>query len=396
MLSSLSEKATSRKEPLIWLIAGEASGDLYGALLAENLHKLNPRAKIQGMGGVKMKAAGVDILVDSSELGVIGLIEVMGMIFKFLKIMKFLVSEAILRRPDAVVMIDYPGFNIRFAKKLKKAGIPVIWYISPQVWVWRKSNIPKLAEYCRKMMVIFPFEVEVYKGSGLDVEFSGHPLVEIVRRRKDPAISRDPDKFLLLPGSRKSETKRLFNVMLQSAWLLKKQHPEMQFFVATPREKVFKDIQEKFSAFAQQNPDFPREAFTITCGETSRHLQNCCGAFAASGTITVESAIAGLPLVVAYKLNPITFLLARLIIKKLFRNAFTMPNIIMNKCVFEEFLQHEFTPETLAAAAEKILPGGERHAAVEKDMQEMVRELSCGNVDAAKRAAEIILETCSQ
>ena len=394
-MDTLSQKVTGKKAPLIWLIAGEASGDLYGALLAENLRQLNPDVKIQGMGGVKMKKANVDLLVDSSELGVIGLIEVMGMIFRFIKIMKYLVTEAVKRRPDAVVMIDYPGFNIRFAKRLKKAGIPVIWYISPQVWAWRKSNIPRLASYCKKMLVIFPFEVEVYKGSGLDVEFSGHPLVEIVKGRKDPAITRDEKSFLILPGSRKSETKRLFHVMLQSAALLREKHPDLKFFIATPREKVYKDIQEKFAAFAGKNPTFPVEAFTITCGETSKHLQSCIAGFAASGTITVESAIAGLPLVVAYKLNPITFLLARLILRKLFRNAFTMPNIIMNRCVFEEFLQHQVTPEALVEAAEKILPGGSRRVAVEKDMEEMIKELSIGNMEAGKKTAEKILESCS-
>ena len=394
-MDQLSHTVTNKKAPLIWLIAGEASGDLYGALLAENLRKLNADVKIEGMGGVRMKKANVDLLVDSSELGVIGLIEVMGMIFRFLKIMKFLVAEAIKRRPDAVVMIDYPGFNIRFAKRLKKAGIPVIWYISPQVWAWRKSNIPKLASYCKKMMVIFPFEVEVYDGSGLDVEFAGHPLVEIVRGRRDPGLIRDPNNFLILPGSRKSETKRLFYVMLQSAARLKEKHPGLHFFIATPREKVYKDIVKKFASFTEKNPSFPKEAFTITCGETSKHLQSCTAGFAASGTITVESAIAGLPLVVAYRLNPITFLLARIVIRKLFRNAFTMPNIIMNRCVFEEFLQHQVTPEALAEAAEKILPSGTRREAVEKDMEAMTRELSIGNMDAGKKAAEIILKSCS-
>ena len=129
----------SKAAPLIWIIAGESSGDLYGARLAQDIRKTRPQARIAGMGGVKMKNAGVDILVDSSELGVIGLIEVLGSIFKFIRIMLYLVREAKKQRPDAVVLIDYPGFNIRFAKRLKKAGIPVVWYISPQVWVWRHA-----------------------------------------------------------------------------------------------------------------------------------------------------------------------------------------------------------------------------------------------------------------
>ena len=165
----------------IWIVAGESSGDLYGAQLTRDLKRLDPTVEIAGMGGAKMREAGVRLLVDSTELGVVGIVEVLGILFKIIRIMLFLLREAEKERPDAVVLIDYPGFNIRLAKRLKARGIPVVWYISPQVWVWRKSNIPKLARYCTKMMVIFPFETEVYKGTGLDVEFVGHPLVEIVR-----------------------------------------------------------------------------------------------------------------------------------------------------------------------------------------------------------------------
>ena len=167
-----------RKE--IWIIAGEASGDLYGARIAAELKRRRPDVVVCGMGGVEMRKAGVELLVDSSELGVIGLVEVLENIFKFIRIMLYLIREAGKRRPLEVILIDYPGFNIRFAKAMWKAGIPVVWYISPQVWVWRRGNIRKLAKYCRKLMVIFPFEPEVYEGSGLDVEFVGHPLVDIV------------------------------------------------------------------------------------------------------------------------------------------------------------------------------------------------------------------------
>ena len=380
-----------KKSPLIWIIAGESSGDLYGARLASDIRKLRPEARIAGMGGLRMKEAGVDILVDSSELGVIGLIEVLGSIFKFIRIMLYLILEAKRRRPDAVVLIDYPGFNIRFAKRLKKAGIPVVWYISPQVWVWRKSNIPKLAHYCTKMMVIFPFEVDVYKGSGLDVEFVGHPLVEIVRERRDPSLQRDPKRILLLPGSRRSETKRLLFPMLETVAILKQRHPELQFEIATPREKVRDDVQNDMREFIMKNPDAVLPEIPVLCGKTSECLQTCTAGLAASGTVTVECAIAGLPLVVAYKLNPVTFLFARLIIRKLFRNAFTMPNIILNRKVFEEFLQFQVVPEDLASAMERILPGGERRAQADADMEEMVREIEGGVQGAGRNAALAVL-----
>lgn len=381
------------KDTLIWIMAGESSGDLYGARIASELRRISPGVRIAGMGGVEMRKAGVDILVDSSELGVVGLIEVLGNLFTFIRILLFFTREAARQRPDAVVMVDYPGFNIRFAKRLWKLGIPVIWYISPQVWVWRKSNIPKLAKYCRKLLVIFPFEPEVWKGSGLDTEFAGHPLVEIVRERTDPSIRRDPERILLLPGSRKSETSRLMESFLETALLLQQRHPNLKFAISAPRKKTYEDILSLRDQFLRKHPGTVLPKMEISWGQTARWMQEASCGLAASGTVTVESAIAGLPLVVAYRLNPLTFLLARCIIGKLFRGFFTMVNIILNRKVFEEFLQFQVTPENLADAVERILPGGSRRLEVEKDMLEMTNALSCGSENATSRSAALILKT---
>ncbi len=382
----------SEKPKSVWIIAGEASGDMYGARLANELRRLDPDVKVSGMGAHHMREAGVEILVDSSELGVIGLIEVLENIFKFIGIMLHLKAEAAKRRPDAVVLIDYPGFNIRFAKILWKLGIPVVWYISPQVWVWRKSNIPKLAKYCSKMMVIFPFEPEVYKGTGLDAEFVGHPLVDIVHERRDPAIRRDPARVLLLPGSRKSETSRLLYPMLETAALLHKRHPELKFAISSPHKRNYELLDSYYQEFKRDNPGLELPPFDITCGQTARWMQEASTAIAASGTVTVECAIAELPLVVVYKLNPITFMLARLIIRKLFRGFFTMVNIIAYKRVFEEYLQHQVVPEDLAAAMERILPGGERRAEVDADIKSVVEAISGGSQGASARAAQACLD----
>ncbi len=381
------------KDKLIWIMAGESSGDLYGARIASELRRISPGVRIAGMGGVEMKKAGVDILVDSSELGVVGLIEVLGSLFTFIRILLFFTREAARQRPDAVVMVDYPGFNIRFAKRLWKLGIPVIWYISPQVWVWRKSNIPKLAKYCRKLLVIFPFEPEVWKDSGLDTEFAGHPLVEIVRERTDPSIRRDPERILLLPGSRKSETSRLMDPFLETALLLRRRHPHLKFAISAPRKKTYEDILMLRDQFLRKHPGTVLPEMEISWGQTARWMQEASAGLAASGTVTVESAIAGLPLVVAYRLNPLTFLLAWCIIGKLFRGFFTMVNIILNRKVFEEFLQFQVTPENLADAVERILPGGSRRDEVEKDMLEMTNALSCGSENATSRSASLILKT---
>jgi lipid-A-disaccharide synthase len=352
--------------------------------------------QIAGMRGHHMRDAGVEIMVDSSELGVVGLIEVLENIFKFIGILLKLRAEAARVRPDAVVLIDYPGFNIRFAKMLWKLGVPVVWYISPQVWAWRKSNIPKLAKYCSKMMVIFPFEPEVYAGSGLDAEFVGHPLIELVRGRVDKSIVRDPKRLLLLPGSRKSEISRLLEPMLRTVALLHARRPDLKYAIAAPRARVADDIARRIEEFKRRNPGIALPELDLRCGETDRWLQEAGTGFAASGTITVECAIAGLPLVVIYRLNPLTFLFARLVIRKLFRGFFTMVNIIANRRVFEEYLQHQLIPEELCAAVERALPDGSRRAELEAGMAEVVEALSCDSEGASARAARICLDVASR
>lgn len=378
----------------IWIISGESSGDLYGGKIAQELKRQDPSLTIKGMGGLNMRRAGVEIMVDSTELGVIGVVEVLENIFKFIRIFLFLVKKAKKDRPRGVVMVDYPGFNLRFAKALWKLGIPVVWYISPQVWVWRKGNIKKLAKYCKKMLVIFPFEPEVYEGSGLDVEFVGHPLVEIVQERTDPAIERDPETVLLLPGSRKKEIKYLLEPFLETVSILKMRRPELSFVISAPRETILSMIREGIAAFHKKHPGMILPEFEMTSGKTSFWQQRCTCGLAASGTVTVECAIANLPLVVAYKLNPITFLLARLIIGKLFRGFFTMVNIILYKDVFHEFLQHFIVPETLADEIEMLLPGGSRREEVDQDMKNMTDALRGGSEGAMKKTAKAILEAC--
>lgn len=384
----------SSQGKLIWIIAGESSGDLYGAKLAAELRVLDPSIRIAGMGSGNMRKAGVELLVDSSELGVVGLIEVLENIVKFIRILLFFRKEALRQRPDAVILIDYPGFNIRFARILWKAAIPVIWYISPQVWAWRKSNIPKLAKYCRKLMVIFPFEPEVWKGSGLDVEFAGHPLVQIVRDRASASISRDPERILLLPGSRKSEISRLVTPFLETVAILHQRHSQLKFTISVPREKTYRDILQLRDEFLQTHPGIVLPELDISWGETARWMQEASCGLAASGTVTVESAIAGLPLVVAYRLNPVTFHLARMFVK-LYRGFFTMVNIIRNRHVFEEFLQFQVIPEDLADAVEKIMPGGSRRAFVESEIRAMTEDLSVGASTASHRAAEIVMDVIS-
>ena len=235
----------------IWIFAGETSGDLYGAELKKSLEKTySGNVIVCGMGGKAMKDAGVNIIIDSTELGVVGLVEVFKNIFKFISIFRLLVKKAEIERPDAVILIDYPGFNLRFARQMHKRNIKVIWYISPQIWAWGKKRIYKLAEYCSKMLVIFPFEVDYYREkTNLDVEFVGHPLVDIIRKKIDPSIKRDPDKLLIIPGSRFSEIDRILVPFLETAMLLKKKHPNLKLKMSAARPTIearIREISEQF------------------------------------------------------------------------------------------------------------------------------------------------------
>ncbi len=360
----------------IWIMAGESSGDLYGARLARVLRAEAARSgeevDISGMGGVAMRDAGVKLRVDSTELGVVGVIEVLKHIFTFIDIFRRMVREAEAERPDVVVLIDYPGFNLRFARMLWKRNIKVVWYISPHVWVWGKGRIHKLAKYCRKMLIIFPFEIEVFRPTRMATEFVGHPLVDLVRERRDPDVVRDPATMVLLPGSRTMEISRLWRPMLLTAKALVERHPDLKLVCSAPRERVAQHCREIYDEMREKYALPPVE---IEVGNTGYWQQKAGFGLAASGTVTVESAIAGLPLVVVYRLNPITILLAALVVR-LYRGFFTMVNIIVGRTVFEEFLQHHVCPKELVPALERIMPGGSRRAEVEAGIAEMTQMLS--------------------
>ena len=378
----------------IWIMAGEASGDLYGAELAAEFRRLaaerGETVELSGMGGAAMIAAGVPVKVDSTELGVMGAFEVLKLLFTFLRIFRELVRAAKAERPDAVVLIDYPGFNLRFAKAMHRAGIPVYWYISPQVWVWNKRRLPILAQVCTKMLVIFPFEVDVYAGTGLRTEFVGHPLTDLVSGRRDPAITRDGSTFLLLPGSRRHEVERLLPPMLEVVRQLRLRHGELRFHLAAPREKIAAMCREIIAVFRRRHADLPE--IELSVGDTGYWLQRAGTGLAASGTVTVECALAGLPLVVGYKLNFFTLLLASVLVK-LYRGFFTMVNIIADRAVYQEFLQWRFRARELLPAVEAILPGGSRREEVEAGMNEVAALLKSGSDETAiRRAARAVWE----
>jgi lipid-A-disaccharide synthase len=365
----------------IWILAGEASGDTYGARLAEELRRQAPAVPLRGMGGAAMRAAGVELLVDSSKLGVIGLVEVLRHLRTFLRIFKELVTRAAAERPAAVVLIDYPGFNLRFARQMKELGIPVVYYVSPQVWAWGRGRIPEIARLVRRMLVLFPFEVEVYRGTGLDVRFVGHPLIEIMDARREAGLVREPDTVLLLPGSRYGEIARLLTPMLETVRWLRARRPELRFVLAAPNEGIAARCRTRLAAAGETT-------VMIDVGRTQHWMQRAGTGLAASGTVTVEAAILGLPLVVVYRVNPVTYRLGRWLVKIPF---FTMVNLVAGKRVYEEFLQGEVQAARLGPALAAILPGGPRRVEVTAGMIEAVSALGGGG-QASAEAARLILE----
>ena len=370
----------------IWIIAGEASGDLYGAELAKALKQLEPDLQISGMGGIKMREAGVEIFVDSTELGVVGIIEVAKSVGFFLKLLKQMAEKAEKERPHLVVLIDYPGFNLRLAEKLHKLGIKVVYYISPQVWAWKKGRIPKIARDVTRMLCIFPFEPQVYAGTGLKADFVGHPLLEILRPYRDKTVERDDNLVLLLPGSRGGELKRHIPPFLETAAKLLKTHPTLRFAMPLPREKTKNIALSIIKAISI--PEELEKRLEISVGNTRERMTEATAGLAASGTVTVEAAILGLPLVVAYKTNWLTYQIAKRLVKL---PSITIANLVTNRTVYEECIQYDVTAAKMGAALEKILPGGKRREEVLAGIRECVGKLG-SEMQVSQKVAEEVLE----
>lgn len=374
----------------IWIIAGEASGDCYGARLAAQIQQLQPDTVVRGMGGDAMRAQGVDMMVDSSELGVVGLVEVIRHLPVFVSIFRDLTARAQRERPDCVVLIDYPGFNLRFARRMKALGIRVVYYISPQVWAWGRRRIAKIATYVDRLLVIFPFETEVFRDTGLDVQFVGHPLVDILRAARDADVSRDPDTIVLLPGSRAAELQRLTGPIVECALWLKQRHPRLKFVMPLPRASLAPLARSQVEkTLAARGCDLRVD---ITHGDTRRWLATADAGIAASGTVTIEAAIMGLPLVVVYRLNRLTYLLARMLVRIPY---FTMVNVVLKRRVYDEFLQHRVSPENVGPAVEAIMRNGERRALVERGVTEC-RHMLGGGRDIGRRTAQAVLDVAGQ
>ena len=372
----------------IWIFSGDLSGDQYGGYLARELKRLSPSLRIFGMGGRVMRENGVEIVVDAKDLGVMGFIEVIRHYPRLQRIFYSLLEQVKKDPPDLVIFIDYPGFNLRMARQLKELGIKMLYYVSPQVWAWGRGRLKSMRKMINRVLVIFPFELEVYQAAGIPVDFVGHPLLEWMEERKDKDRQRDRDLILLLPGSRAMEVQRLLVPMLETAVSLLAKEPRYRFVVLAS-SCVIKQKIERIMANSCIGHN-AEERFTVVDRNAAYWMQKAVAGIAASGTVTVQSTISGLPLVVVYKLHGLSYLLGRLLIDVPF---ISMVNLIAGEALFEEFIQGRVKQIFLLPALERILPGGERREELIQGMKRVVKALeSRSDKKASELAAELVVQ----
>jgi lipid-A-disaccharide synthase len=366
----------------IYLVAGEASGDEHGAALMSALRRLAPTAEFHGRGGPGMKVIAGDSFrnwIDAAA--VVGLWEVVRRYPYFRKQFDATLREIAAAKPDAVVLIDYPGFNLRLARALRRRvpGAKIIYYISPQVWAWNRGRITQMARYLDLMLCIFPFEAELYNASGLRTIFVGHPMIENLAKRRTGEL-RDPNVIGLFPGSRSREVKKIFPVMLQAAAQILEQRPSTRFEIAAASAILSTQIEQHLLRSAV------RDRFRVIVSDSSGTMQRAFAGMVASGTATLESAYFRMPFVLVYKVSWATYFAARLVMRTRFLG---MPNVLADREIVPEFLQHEARPQAIADAVAGLMNDLERRAQMIAGFDTVISRL--GETGASEKAARAIL-----
>ncbi len=370
----------------VLIITGEASGDLHAANLVRELRRLAPGVAVHGVGSRMMREAGVAMLADAADISVVGATEVLthlGAIYRvYARVKDFLRQE----RPDLLLLVDFPDFNLLAGKAARKLGIPVLYYISPQVWAWRKGRARKISRLVRAIMVLFPFEAEIYRRAGADVRFVGHPLVDAVaspytvsEARKELGLDPDRRTVALLPGSRRKEIENLLPDMLRAGLLLRDQVPGLQF-VLPVAPTLDPDLVRSFVEVS----GLP---VTLLDGRVYDALRAADGAIVTSGTATLETALMAVPMVIVYRVSLLSYAIGRLIVDV---PHIGLVNIVAGRTVVPELVQDAVTPEAVAAALLPVLADPKRREAVVMDLQEVRRLLGEGG--ASRRAAEVVCE----
>ena len=366
----------------LMVIAGEASGDLHGAAVVAELHQIDPQIELFGVGGDRMRQAGVDLLFHVDELAYIGFVEVVRHYGFFRRVFSRLREQLQARQPDGVILIDYPGFNLRFAKAAKNLGFRVFYYIAPQVWAWGQGRAHKMADSIDRLAVLFDFEVDFFSRYGLDTVFVGHPLVDQLRipPREDFyrrfGLCPDQPLLALLPGSRNQEISHLLPPLLETAARLQARHPELQVAVAladTVTEERLRMISGK-----------PIQA-TLIKSATYELLQHATAAIVASGTATLETACFLVPFILVYRVSPMTFWLGKRLVKI---PHIGLVNVVAQEKIVDEFLQNDVHPDRLTEPTESLLFDEKRRAAMKAELNKVKNRL--GQPGASRRTADHI------
>ena len=372
--------------PSLLLSAGEASGDMYAARLATAL-KQRADIEIFGMGGPQMRAAGVEIATDYSEVSVVGITEILSHLPSLIRAMRHLVSEAERRKPAFAILTDFPGFHLRLARKLKSRGIKNIYYICPQFWAWRPWRVRIVRRRFTQALCIFPFEEKFFGDAGVPVKFIGHPLVGAVHASLDrQAFCREqglnPLKKLvtILPGSRSAELRQHLPIIREACKRIHRE-TQAQFVIAAAPESNVASLREGWP------PDI---LVKIVIGQTYNALAAADAAIVSSGTATIEAALLDVPMVVVYRVTPLTALLAKPLVRTPF---FSMVNLIAGKRAVPELIQNDFTPDQAAAEILSLLNNQAAREALRRELAEVRQRL--GPPGAVDRAADAILKLLS-
>jgi lipid-A-disaccharide synthase len=365
----------------IYFIAGESSGDAHAAVLMRDLRSIRPDIEFYGAGGPKMRAVAGAHLYEWTQEAVVGLWDVL-VKYAYFRTQFYRMYDEICRlKPDAVVFVDYPGFNLRLANYLHRRGFSrkLIYYISPQVWAWNRSRIPRMAKFLDLMMCIFPFEKPLYEASGLRTEFVGHPMIEELAGH---SVSGERDSTLigLFPGSREREVKRIFPVMLKAADLLRNRDSAIRFAAAAASEK----LRNLMSTIAEE-AGF--RGLAIGLKNSTELMQRCSVGIVASGTATMESSFFRLPFVLVYKVSWLTYLAGRILVRV---DYLGMPNILAGKQIIPEFIQHDAKPVSVANAAWDLYSDPEERRTMIQAMDCVIATL--GKPGGGKRAAQVLTE----
>lgn len=364
----------------VLIVAGEKSGEAYGAGLVREFKTIEPSARFFGIGGKRMESEGVDVLFPMDDLAVVGIVEIVSQIPRIRKIFRRIQEEVKARTPEAAVLIDSPDFNLRLAKKLKKLGVPVLYYISPTVWAWRRGRLRTIKKNVTEMLLIFPFEEAIYKNGGIPARFVGHPLLERIRiafGREEfcRKYGLDPKKKLitLLPGSRATEIRFHLPVLVRTMEKMRREWAAQ--FVLVQADHLDEDFYRRF---------LPQGLPGLTTVRRDAYEAMAAGdlVLSACGTANLEAALVGTPLVAFYRLSPLTYIFG---VKFVRIKNYSIVNILAGDRIIPELIQRRFTPENLFQEAKRILDSPDIQAAMKERFQQI--RSSLGEAPASKNAA---------